>query len=53
MGFPGIASTINYTNHCFQILEDYASQIHHLQKELVTIQKEFDEAQEAVGASVH
>jgi nuclear pore complex protein Nup54 len=37
----------------FQILEDYASQIHHLQKELVSIQKELDEAQEAVGANVH
>ncbi|KAH8704035.1 putative nucleoporin [Talaromyces proteolyticus] len=36
-----------------KILEDYASQIQHLQKELVSINKELDEAQKAVGANVH
>uniref|UniRef100_A0A093UNM9 Nucleoporin nup44 n=1 Tax=Talaromyces marneffei PM1 TaxID=1077442 RepID=A0A093UNM9_TALMA len=34
-----------------KILEDYASQIHHLNKELASVRKELDEAQELVGTN--
>lgn len=41
---------LQQANPCFlQILDDYHAQIQHLQKELASVKKEFEEAQKLNG----